>query len=70
MSECGFEKDLGNGMKMSILGLAVGALGWLIFGAAKGGRSYEAARRPRPAAQASAPQPKKKSSSGWTTAGT
>jgi hypothetical protein len=40
MAECGFEKDLGNGLRVGILGLALGAIGWIIFGAVKGGHSY------------------------------
>ena len=70
MSECGFEKDIGNGLKMGIFGLALGAIGWLVFGAVKSGRSYDAAKRPRQASSSPAPQPRRRSSSGWTTAGT
>jgi hypothetical protein len=45
MASCGFEKDLGNGLKTGIVGLALGALGWLIFGAIKSGRSYSSTRQ-------------------------
>ena len=46
MADCGFEKDLGNGLKTGIVGLAIGALGWLIFGAIKSGRSYSSSKQP------------------------
>jgi hypothetical protein len=46
MADCGFEKDLGNGLKTGIVGLALGALGWLIFGAIKSGRSYSSSKQP------------------------
>ncbi len=45
MADCGFEKDLGNGLKTGIVGLALGALGWLIFGAIKSGRSYSTSKQ-------------------------
>jgi hypothetical protein len=46
MADCGFEKDLSNGMKMGLLGLALGALAWLGFGAIKSGRSYSSSKQP------------------------
>lgn len=46
MASCGFEEDLGNGLKAGIIGVALGGLGWLIWGAAKG-KSSQPYERPR-----------------------
>ena len=51
MAKCGFEQDLGNGMKAGIIGVAIGALGWLFYGAIKGGKSYYSTKHPAPQPQ-------------------
>lgn len=38
MADCGFEKELGNGLKAGIVGAALGAIAWLIWGDSSGGR--------------------------------